>query len=79
MIPNRSSFARIEEEHFLEETRVRAALEKMTNFYLRYDCPANNARLLEELTSAVLSTVSAISKLGQSVSCFCPETTGGGT
>ena len=78
MLPNHSSFTAIEEEHFLVTTRVHAALEKMTSQYLKKEFRNSARRFLEEFTSTVLSTVAARSKLGQGVSCFCPEIIIGG-
>ena len=78
MLPNHSPFAAIEEEHFLVRTRIHAALEKMSSSYLRKDFRSNDRRLLEEFCSTILSTVAARSKLGQGVSCFCPEIILGG-
>ena len=78
MLPNHSSFAAIDEEHFLVETRIHAALEKMSSSYLRKEFWSNARRFLEEFCSTVLSTVTARSKLGQGVSCFCPEIILGG-
>ena len=78
MLPNHSSFAAIGEEHFLIGTRVHAALEKMTSQYLKKEFRNSARRLLEEFSSTVLSTVTARSKLGQGVSCFCPEIIIGG-
>ena len=68
----------IEEEHFLVGTRVHAALEKMTSQYLKKEFRSSARRFLEEYTSTVSSTVAARSKLGQGVSCFCPEIIIGG-
>ena len=73
MLPNHSSFAAIDEEHFLVGTRVHAALENMSSSYLRKELRSNARRFLEEFCSTILSTVPARSKLGQGVSCFCPE------
>ena len=73
MLPNHSSSTAIEEEHFLVGTRAHAALEKMTSQYLKKEFRSSARRFLEEFTSTVLSTVAARSKLGQGVSCFCPE------
>ena len=78
MLPNHLSFTAIEEEHFLVGTRVHAALEKMTSQYLKKEFRSSARRFLEEFTSTVLSTVAACSKLGQGVSCFCPEVIIGG-
>ena len=78
MLSNHSSVTAIEEEHFLVGTRVHAALEKMTSQYLKKEFRSSARRFLEEFTSTVLSTVAARSKLGQGVSCFCPEIIIGG-
>ena len=73
MLPNHSSFAAIDEEHFLVGTRIHAALEKMSSSYLRKEFRSNARRVLEEFCSTILSTVAARSKLCQGVNCFCPE------
>ena len=78
MLPNRSSFTAIEDQHFLHGTRVHAALEKMTSQYLKKEFRSSARRFLEDFTSTVLSTVAARSKLGQGVNCFCPEIVIGG-
>ena len=78
MLLNHSSFAAIDEEHFLVGTHIHAALEKMSSSYLRKEFRSNARRFLEEFYSTVLSTVAARSKLGQGVSCFCPEIILGG-
>ena len=78
MLPNHSSCTAIEDEHFLVGTRVHAALEKMTSQCLNKKFRSRACRFLEEFTSTVLSTVAAHSKLGQGVSCFCPEIIIGG-
>ena len=78
MLPNHSSITAIEDQHFLVGTRVHAALEKMTSQYLKKEFRSSARRFLEDLTSTFLSTVAARSKLGQGVSCFCPEVIVGG-
>ena len=78
MLPNHSSFTAIEEEHFLVGTRVHSALEEMSNSYLKKESQSNTCFFLEEFCSSILSTVAASSKLGQGVSCFCPEMLLGG-
>ena len=78
MLPNDSSFTAVEEEHFLVGTCVHAALERMTSQYLKKEFKSSARRFFEEFTSTVLSTVAARSKLGQGVSCFCPEIIIGG-
>ena len=78
MLPNHSSFAALDEEHFLVGTRIHAALEKMSSSYLRKELRSNARRFLDEFCSTILSTVAARSNLGQGVSCFCPEIILGG-
>ena len=78
MLPNHSSFTAIEDQHFLVGTGVHAALEKMTSQYLKKEFRSSARRFLEDFTSTVSSTVAANSKLGQGVSCFCPEIIIGG-
>ena len=78
MLPNHSSFSAIDEERFFVGTRINAALEKMSSSYLRKEFRSNARRFLEEFCSAILSTVAVRSKLGQGVSCFCPEILLGG-
>ena len=77
-LPNHSSFTALEEDQFLVGTRVHAALEKMTSQSLKKEFRGSTRRFLEEFTSTVLSTVAARSRLGQGVSCFCPEIIIGG-
>ena len=78
MLPNHSSFTAIDEDQFLVGTRVHAALEKMTNQYLKKEFKSSAHQFLEESTGTVLSTAAERSKLGQNVSCFCPEIIIGG-
>ena len=78
MLPNHSSIAAIDEEHFLVGTRIHAALAKMSSSYLRKKFRKNARRFLDEFCRTILSTVAARSKLGQGDSCFCPEIILGG-
>ena len=78
MLPNHSCFTAIEEDQFIVGTRVHAALETMTTQNLKKEFRSSARCFLEEFTSTVLSTVAARSKLGQGVSCFCPEIIIGG-
>ena len=78
MLPNHSTFAAFDEEHFLVGTRVHAVLEKMSSSYLKREFRNNARRFLDEFCSTILSTVAARSKLVQGVSCFCPEIILGG-
>ena len=78
MLPNHSSCAAVEEERFLVRTRIHAALEKMSSSYLKKEFRSNARRFLDEFCSTIWSTVAARSKLGQGVSCFCPELILGG-
>ena len=50
----------------------------MSSSYLKRQFRSNARRFLDEFCSAILSTVTARSKLGQGVSCFCPEIILGG-
>ena len=59
-------------------TRIYAALEKMSSSYLKREFRSNARRFFDELCSTILSTVASRSKLGQGVSCFCPEIILGG-
>ena len=78
MLPNHSSLPGIGEEHFLVETRVHTALEKMTSQYPKEEFRSSARRFLEEFTSSVLPTVAARSKPGHGVCWFCPEIIIGG-
>ena len=73
MLPYRSCFGAIAEEHFLKGTRLLSSLEKINSSFLpkefRKACP----RFLEDLVRTILSTVAARSPVGQGLSCFCPE------
>ena len=51
---------------------------KKSNQYLKKEFRSSARRFFEEFASTVLSTVAARSKLGQGVSCFCPEIIIGG-
>ena len=59
-------------------THVHAALEKMTSYYHKNEFWSSARRFLEEFASFLLPTVDAVSRLGQGVSCFCPEIIIGG-
>ena len=52
--------------------------KKKTSQYLKKEFRSSARRFLEDFTSTVLATVAARSKLGQGVSCFCPEVIVGG-
>ena len=78
MLPNHSSFAGIDKEHFLVGARIHAALEKMPSSYLKKEFHSNARRFFDEFCSTILSTLAARSKLGQGVNCFCPELILGG-
>ena len=78
MLPNHSSFAANDEEHYLVETRIHVAPEKLSSSYLKKEFRSNARRFLDEFCSTILSTVAARSTLGQGVSCFCPEIILGG-
>ena len=78
MLPIHSSFAAVDEEHFLVATRIHATLEKLSSSYLKREFRSNARRFLDEFCSTILLTVAARSKLGQGVGCFCPEVFLGG-
>ena len=69
---NHSKFPPIADEEFLSGTQVLAALNKIGSSYLKRDFQRDARRFLEEFTTSVLSTVAALSKVGQGLSCFCP-------
>ena len=78
MLPNHSCFAAIEEEHFLEGTRLLSSLEKLNSGFLRKEFRRDWRRFSEDLVSTIFSTVVARSPVGQGISCFCPEIVFGG-
>ena len=57
----------------LAGSRIGSALEKVRSVYLRKEFRKDARKFLEELTSTVLSTVTARSDFGRGLSCFCPE------
>ena len=65
LIPNHSAFAAIEEEIFLVGTCTHSALKKTSSCYLKKEFWTTARRFVEEIASAVLSTVVAGFKLGQ--------------
>ena len=73
MLPNDSQIPPIEEKEFLPRSRVAGAREKVSNVYLRNEFRKDARNFLEELTSAVLSTVAARSDVGQGLSSFYPK------
>ena len=77
VLPNHSKFAPISDGEFQVGTRVLVALNKIGSAYLKREFQ-RDARNLEEFTTSVLSTVAARSKIGQSLSCFCPAIVIGG-
>ena len=70
MLPNHYAFTAVQVEHFLVAIRVQ---EAPASSYLKNEFGTRARRFLEEITSTIFSTVAARSKLGQPVSCFCPE------
>ena len=79
MLLSHSCFVAIVEEHFLEGTRLLASLEKINSSFLRKEFRRDCRRFLENLVSTILSTVAALSPIGQGLSCFCPEIVIGAT
>ena len=78
MLPNRSCFGAIAEEHFLEGTRLLASIEKISSSFLRKEFRRDCRRFLEDLVSTILSTVAARLPIGQGPNRFCPEIVPGG-
>ena len=75
---NHLCFAPIAQEHFLEGTRLSAALEKVNSVYLRAEFQNNRRQFLYELVSIMLSTVAARFLVGQGLTCFSPVILVGG-
>ena len=78
VVPKRSRFPAIGEKDFLVGTRVMAALVKIVSHYLRTEFRRDAGHFLDEFVNCVLSTVAAISVIGQGMSCFCPAIVAGG-
>ena len=78
MLPNQSCFGAIAEEHFLEGTSLLTSLEKINCSFLRKKIRRDCRRFLEDLVSAILSTVAARSPVGHGLGCFCPAIVIGG-
>ena len=78
VVSNHSRFAPIDDTHFLEGTRVIAALGKVGSHYLQKEFRRDARRFLEDFVNCVLSTVAARSVIGQGLSCFCPAIVVGG-
>ena len=78
VVSNHSRFAPIDDKHFLEGTRVMAALGKVGSHYLQKEFRRDARRFLEDFVNCVLSTVAARSFIGQGLSCFCPAIVVGG-
>ena len=78
MFPSHSCFGAIEEEHFLEGTRLLLSLEKTNSSFLRKEFRKDCRRFLEDLVSTILPTVAPPSLVGLGLSCFCPEINLGG-
>ena len=78
MLPNHSSFERIDYEQFLCGSTVLTFLEKVNSVYLRKEFKQNCLDFLEDLTSNVLSSLCARSPVGRGLSAFCPEILIGG-
>ena len=78
LVANQTRFAPIDDRHFLEGTRVMAALGKVSSQYLQKEFRRDARRFLEDFVNCVLSTVAARSVIGQGLSCFCPAIVVGG-
>ena len=73
MLPNHSRFLPIEEEEFVPGSQIAVALEKVDSFNLRNEFQKDAQKILEEITSTVLSIVATRSDVEQRLSCFFPE------
>ena len=78
VVSNHSPFAPIDDKHFLEGTRVMAALGKVGSHYLQKEFRRDARQFLEDFVNCVLSTVAARSVIGQGLSCFFPAIVVGG-
>ena len=78
VLPDHSEFPPNADGESLGGTRVLAALNKIGSSYLKQEFRRDARRFLEEFTFSVLSTVSASSKIGRGLSCFCPAIIIGG-
>ena len=78
VVANHSRFASIDDEHFLEGTRVMAALGKVGSQFLQKKFRRDARRFLEDFLNCVLSTVASRSVIAQGLSCFCPAIVVGG-
>ena len=78
VLANHSKFPAIADGEFLSGTRVLAALNKIGSSCLKKEFQRDACRFLDEFTNSVLSAVAARSKIGQGLSCFCPEIIIGG-
>ena len=78
VVSNHSRLAPIDDKHFLEGTRVMAALGKVGSHYLQKEFRRDARRILEDFVNCVLSTVAAGSVIRQGLSCFCPAIVVGG-
>ena len=72
VLPNLTKFPPIADGEILAGTRVLAALNKIGSSFLQRELQRDARRFLEEFTTSALSTVTARSKIGQGLSCFCP-------
>ena len=78
MVPNHSRFPAIDDKNFLVGTRVMAAFGKVGSHYLQKEFHRDARRFLEDFVNCVLSSVAALSVIGQGLSCFCPAIVVGG-
>ena len=78
VLPKPSNFAAIAVGEFLAGTRVLAAVNKIGSSYLKREFQRGTRRFSEVFTTSVLSPVTARSKIGQGLSCFCPAIIIGG-
>ena len=72
MAPNHSKFATTEENRFLNAIRALSAPEKVRSSYLTKEFRRARRNVLEGFLNCVMSTVAAMSAIGQGLNCFCP-------
>ena len=77
MLYNHSAFPTIEKEHFLEGTRVQAALETVSSYYFKCEFRKNSRHVLEVHIHNILSNLAARSLIGQGLSCLIEIIIGG--
>ena len=73
MLPNHSCLRAIEDELFLQGTRMLSSFEKVNRKFQRNEFQKECRQFLDGIVSTILSTVDACSLVGQGPSCFYTE------